>query len=142
MKEISVYIIISLLSLSIFACTSEKVKEETSDSNLNTGKIEVYYFHYSHRCKTCVAVEEVTQDALKKLYSKKVKSGIIEFISIDMDEKSGEDLAKKMKVSGQTLLFVQGDKRTNLTNDAFMFAATNPDKLKAKIKVAVDNMLK
>lgn len=141
MRKLSVYIIISLLSLSIFACNSENEKAERAENNQKSDKIEVYYFHYSHRCKTCVAVENVTKDALSKLYSKKVKSGEIKFISIDMDEKSGEDLAKKLKVSGQTLLFVQADKRTNLTNDAFMFAATNPDKLKAKIKLAVDKML-
>jgi len=142
MKRMLIYITISLISLSNFACNSENIKTENGNNIPEVEKIEVYYFHYSHRCKTCVAVETETKKALNELYSQKMKSGKIKFTSVNMDEKFGEDLAKKMKVSGQTLLFVHADKRTNLTNDAFMFAVTNPSKLKAKVKIAVDKMLK
>lgn len=142
MKKLIVYMILSFLSATNFGCNSENMNTEIGNNISGAEKIEVYYFHFSHRCKTCVAVEAETKKALNELYSEKMKSGKIKFTSVNMDEKAGEDLAKKMKVSGQTLLFVQADKRTNLTNDAFMFALTNPSKLKAKIKIAVDKMIK
>jgi hypothetical protein len=52
-----------------------------------------------------------------------------------------KSLIEKYKVGGQTLLIIKGDKVVNITNDAFMNARTNPDKLKAKIKLTVDSMI-
>ena len=109
--------------MNIFACNntanSENTKEEVSTK---TEKIEVYYFHYSRRCATCVAVEEETVRILKELYPEKMENNEITFLSIDMDEKEGKELAKKMRVSGQSLLFIQGYKQINLTTDAFLYA--------------------
>ena len=62
------------------------------------------------------------------------------FKSINRDEEKDNPMIAKYKVSGQTLLIVKGDKVVNLTNDAFMNARTNPDKLKAKIKSTVDSL--
>lgn len=140
-KNLSIAITL-LLTMSISACNSPKNNDTPETNNSNKGSdIEVFYFHSSHRCATCMAVEKVTVDALNELYTDEMKSKKITFQSINLDETEGEELAKKMKVSGQTLLFIQGDHRLNLTNDAFMNARKNPDKLKIKIKKTVDRML-
>jgi hypothetical protein len=97
--------------------------------------IEAYYFHFTRRCETCREVERVSSDALKELYDGKI---ILE--SINLDDKSSEELAKNLKIEGQTLLIMKGDKKVELTNDGFMYAMTNPDKLKEKIKVAVESL--
>ena len=107
----------------------------------NDNIIEVYYFHFSHRCATCISVEEVTRNTLIENYPEKIRSGEITFKSVDMDEKEGKELAKKMRVSGQTLLFTNDKKKTNLTNDAFLYAGTNPQKLQEKIKKTVSNLM-
>lgn len=110
------------------AKTASCLKNETS-------ALEVYYFHFTHRCATCQAVEQVSANALKELYGDKM---ILK--SINLDEKVNADLAKKLGVEGQSLLFVKGDKKVDLTNDGFMYARTEPDKLKAKIKATVESM--
>ncbi len=97
--------------------------------------IQAYYFHATRRCATCQAVEAVTKEALKEYYGDKIV-----FKSINRDEEKDNPMIAKYKVSGQTLLIVKGDKVVNLTNDAFMNARTNPDKLKAKIKSTVDSL--
>ena len=99
--------------------------------------VKVYYFHATARCVTCKAVEKVTQETLKDSYGDKVS-----FISIDREKEKDNPLIKKYKVSGQTLLVVEGDNVVNLTNDAFLNARTKPDKLSSKIKSTVDKMLK
>ena len=143
MKKIASIIITLFIAFNVSACNDEQSNAKSNSENLDEQEtIEVYYFHYSHRCKTCVAVEEETVKALEELYPEKMKTGEIVFKSIDMDEKTGEELAKNMKISGQTLIFIQGDERTNMTNDGFMYAATNPNKLKKKIKITVEEMLK
>lgn len=104
-------------------------------------KAEVYYFHYSRRCATCNAVEEVTKKAIADLYAQQYKKGEIIFRSVNLDEETSDVLAKKCKAEGQSLLIIAKGKRKDLTDKAFMYAKTSPEKLKAEIKKAVDAIL-
>lgn len=103
----------------------------------NSAKIEAYYFHNATRCTTCKTVEAEAKADLKELYGDKVS-----FQALNLEEKSTDAIAKKLKVSGQTLLVVKGDKQVNLTNEGFLYAVTDPDKFKAKIKEKVDPLMK
>lgn len=108
----------------------------------SSGKIEAYYFHFTTRCMTCQTVEESARENLQDLYPEQWKAGTITFQAANLDEKEGEALAKKLGVSGQTLLLVKGDKQVNLTNKAFLYAVTNPAKYKQIIKENVDKLIK
>jgi hypothetical protein len=112
---------------------------QKADPN-STDKIEVYYFHYERRCATCVAVEEESKKALEALYPEKMKSGEIIFLSVNLEEESNQALAGKYKVDGQTLLVTKGDKQENLTNTAFMYATTKPEKLKKAIGDSIEKL--
>ena len=105
-------------------------------------KIEVYYFHFSRRCMTCNNVEKVSKQAVEQQYANKVKTGEITFKSINLDEKEGEAIGKKLNVDGSSLLIVSGDKRVDLTDKGFLFANNSPEKLKAEIRKVIDEMLK
>lgn len=96
-------------------------------------KIEAYYFHFNARCVTCKAVEAEAKADIESLYPGKAV-----FKAINLDEASNKTIAEKLKVTGQTLLFVKGDKQINLTNEGFMYARTNPAKFKSIIKQKVD----
>lgn len=119
--------VLVLLACSFIALTS--VAEEKNDLS----GIEVYYFHYSRRCVTCQAVEAVAQDALIDFYE-----GKIVLKSVNLDDKANSALAKKLGVKGQSLLIVKGDKKIDLTNEGFLNARSNPDKLASKIKETID----
>lgn len=110
-------------------------------ANPATKKIEVYYFHFTRRCMTCNNVEKVSKEAVEKQYAEKVKSGEITFRSINLDEKDGEAIGARLKVEGQTLLIVSGDKRVDLTDKGFLYANDSPAKLKAEIKKAIDGLI-
>ena len=103
--------------------------------------IEVYYFHYSRRCATCQAVETETLKAIQQLYPEQFKKGQVVFKSVNLDEKSSQNAAKKCNADGQSLLILQGTKRVDLTEQAFMYAKSKPEKLKAAIKKTVGGML-
>lgn len=107
-----------------------------------TKKIEVYYFHFTRRCMTCNNVEKVSKEAVEQQYAEKVKAGEITFKSINLDEKEGEAIGAKLKVEGQTLLIVSGEKRVDLTDKGFLYANNSPEKLKAEIRKAINEMLK
>ena len=119
--------VLVLLACSFIALTS--LAEEKNDLS----GIEVYYFHYSRRCVTCQAVEAVAQDALIDFYE-----GKIVLKSVNLDDKANSALAKKLGVKGQSLLIVKGDKKIDLTNEGFLNARSNPDKLASKIKETID----
>ena len=105
-------------------------------------KLEVYYFHYTRRCVTCQAVETETLKSIQQLYSKQFKGGEVTFKSINLDEKNSESLAKRCKAEGQSLLIISNSKRLDLTEQAFMYAKSSPDKLNAELKKTIDPLLK
>ena len=104
-------------------------------------KVEVYYFHYTHRCVTCQAVETETLKAVKQLYPEQYKKGLISFKSVNLDEKSSDALAKKCKAEGQALLVISGSKRIDLTEQGFMYARSKPEALKAELKKVINPLL-
>jgi thiol-disulfide isomerase/thioredoxin len=108
----------------------------SSAQTQNKAKLEAYYFHNATRCVTCKTVEAEAKTNLKELYGDKVS-----FQSLNLEDKATQELAKKLKVSGQTLLVVNGSKQVNLTNDGFLYAVTNPNKFKSIIKEKVDPLV-
>lgn len=127
----------------------------TSQFNVNAGipaqndfmiapeqeEIKVIYFHNSRRCATCEAVENETQMALKEYFEDLMKAGTITFFSVNIEEESNEVLAETYEISGQTLLFISGDEKVDLTNDAFLNARSKPEKFRKKVKKTVENLM-
>lgn len=105
-------------------------------------KVEVYYFHLKNRCATCKAVESVTTETLKNHFDPQMKSGELKFTSIDLEDKEFKDLAKTLKVRGQALLLVKGDKKTDLTNQGFQYARTKPKDLENIMVKELKSLLK
>ena len=148
MKKIFfISIAISILSL-LFACGGSEAKNtETQDvtsvdkDSITANTIQVYYFHGSIRCHTCVSVDENTHQYLKELYPAKMDKGDIVFKSINIDEGERPDLVKKYQIYGQTLLFIKGDKVIDLTDDAFKYVTTNPEKWKQIVEDRIYNLI-
>ena len=120
--------------LGSWSCNAQTDKKGTK-SNAST-KVEAYYFHFSARCVTCKAVEAEAKADIESLYAGKVG-----FQTINLDDASSKALAEKLQIGGQTLLIVKGDTKINITNEGFMYARTNPAKLKSIIKEKVDKLL-
>ena len=100
------------------------------------GKVIAYYFHFKIRCETCLKVESEVGKDLQELYS-----GAVNFKVVNLDDASGKATADSLKVAGQTLLVTRGANRLNLTSEGFLYAVTNPAKLKSVIKKKVDNLI-
>ena len=130
-----------VLALLISNNCEAQTEVKASDDQVITPDIEVYYFHFSRRCKTCVSVEENTKLSLEKLYPEQVKSGTYTFQAVNLDEKESEELAKRLGISAQTLLIVHGDKKTVITSEGFMYY-NNEEKLQSFLKKSVEDILK
>lgn len=127
----------ALIALSVtISCSSqsENKKQETVVSQ--SENVEVIYFHFTRRCATCNTIEDITREIVSEMNGSEVV-----FEGYNLDEEKGSDKAKDLGVSGQALLIVQGDKKINLTNQAFMNARSKPEELKSIIREKIVSML-
>ena len=132
-----------LLALAFFlpmvACSAQTEKKDAQINSSET--IEAYYFHFTARCMTCRTVEEQAKEDIGTLYPELIKQGKISFQSINLDDASSKSIAQKLQVYGQTLLIVKGDTKIDITNEGFMYAVRQPDRLKAIIKEKIDSLM-
>lgn len=137
MKAVKLFSLLAIVIGLMTACSEQKVQNTEVASVLNDGTVEVFYFHNARRCATCEAVEAESKAALQDMYGSDVKLWVF-----GLEDKEGADKAKELDVSGQTLLVVSGSTQIDLTNEAFMYARTNPEKLKQTLKDNIDPLIK
>ena len=121
----------AFMVMGTFFSSAQTTQKEAA--NKTASKIEAYYFHFNARCVTCMAVEAEAKSDIESLYPGKAT-----FKAVNLDDASSKTIADRLKVTGQTLLFVKGNKQINLTSEGFLYAKTNPAKLKSIIKQKVD----
>lgn len=138
MKKVSILLLILSLNW-VISCkngSNQQLSENKSDSttigiNSNT-KLEVIYFHATHRCVTCNAVEKHTKAVLNERFDKELKNGIIIFRSINIDESENLEITEKFQISFSTLLLInhQNGKEevTDFTETAFQNAKNDSKK--------------
>lgn len=135
--KIPIIFLFVVLALGVNAsCTLQTKQDKSTATIAKSDHVEVYYFHFTRRCATCNAVEQVSKEALTELYGKEVT-----FTSYNLDEDDGKAKGNELGVSGQCLLIIAGENTINLTTEGFMNARSNPDKLKAIIKEKIDPLL-
>lgn len=139
--SLSFIFFMGVMAVSAQCCSSVTTNNSTNSKTACTethksSNVAAYYFHATRRCATCQAVEAISKEAIKEYYGDKVT-----FESINWEEEKDNQWVKKYKISGTTLLIISGDKKVNLTNDAFLNARTHPDKFKNKLKSTIDSLL-
>jgi len=142
MKQLLLWIMVVAMMIGGMSCNAAQGKKDQSAKKITAQKVEVYYFHFTRRCITCNAVETESKKAIESLYPAQTKAGEITFEGINLDDESSKDIAEKLGIGGQSLLIVGGGKKIDLTSQGFMNARSNPEKLKAEIKAAIDPLIK
>jgi len=132
MKKIVNSLLVLLFAFNAISCNNTQSNSNlTSDDSLvKTKNVEVYYFHGTRRCVTCIAVGEVSSALVENKYKDNPN---VKFIEINIDEAGNEELIEKFQVSGSGLYVYNGKDIENITGFAFQYARTKPDKLKNKL---------
>ena len=134
---------IGIVLLSLMGCGSrnaQKSTESTSETNSDAA-VEVFIFHAAQRCVTCKAIDAVVAEVLENDFSDDVKAGKIVFRDVDGSKQENRELLTKYEIYSTSLVLDAGGKVTNLTNDAFQYARSNPDKLKEILRAAISKAL-
>lgn len=134
----ALYII--LLLLLICSCNTGIIQEEEV-FNFDTEQVQIVLFHLEQRCKSCTAVEKVTQSLLEEEYTGEINKGELSFVSLNIQSENGRKAAKILKAPGQSLFIVNKDSISDLTGPAFMFANTHPERYRKALRKELENFL-
>ena len=143
MKQILLLAAITLIALTSCGSrknkkTSENTKVETTEQVSNPSTVYVYYFHGKQRCKTCIAVGNVSEKAVKDMYADNPN---VKFVEVQTDDDANAALVEKYEVTWNALIIAKGDENIEITKQAFASAINNPDTLTDLIKTEVDKRL-
>lgn len=140
MKTLRLILICALLSIPAIP-VSVQASDGGSGQDKGAGTT-VYYFHLTRRCMTCQTVEKVAMQSVEELYPEAFKDGKVQFKSVNIEEKGNKALLKQLKVSGQSLLIVNGKEQVDITDKGFMYAVNQPEKLREEMKSVLDRFVK
>ena len=130
-----IVLIFALALTAIFQSFGQDVKEQQ--------KVEVYYFHATMRCPTCLAVEEQTRKTLDENFSDEMKTGTVKLIVLNLEEEENKALTEQFEVGWSSLiLYVPESKKTvNLTEDAFATARSKPEEFRAELEKEIKSLV-
>jgi hypothetical protein len=134
-----------LLLVSVAACNNQPGKKtenkeaQTAVATADTSVVNVYYFHGKQRCKTCIAVGDVSKATVEKAYAGNSK---VVFTEINTSEEAAKALVEKYEVTWNALIIAKGSDNIEITKQAFATAVENPQSLENLIKDEVNKRLK
>ncbi len=140
MKKIVTPVLILLFVSTAFFCSNAQSSNNMTSykKSENTKTVEVYYFHRTRRCATCIAVGDVSRKLVEEKYGKNAN---VKYIEINIDEPGNEELVEKFQVSGSGLYVYNGKDIENITAYGFQYARTKPDKLRNKLMELINKNL-
>ena len=105
--------LIALIGISIFAlgCTGIKEDNITGDSSVETvkadtvniDKLEIYHFHGTHQCYSCITVGDYAEETVNTYFKDELDKGTIVFGHINGELPENQELVKKYGVTSASL---------------------------------------
>jgi hypothetical protein len=138
MKPFFILFISMLIFPGISACGQNAAGEQQSGVNTESAEVvEVYYFHFSRRCVTCINVQKATEKVLKDHYKEELENGSIVYHEINLSDPESREIAQRLGVGRQSLLVASGDRKFDLTMQGFMLASRDYDQFKTTLEEAI-----
>jgi len=133
--------LIILLAIIALPCREALLAQDTPKPT--TPRLEVYYFHATMRCATCMAVEEQSRKTLEEQFAEELKNGSVVLQVLNLEDKENKALTEKFEIGWSSLiLFVpSGEKTANITEMAFSKARSHPEEFRKELEKQIREML-
>jgi hypothetical protein len=85
---------------------SSSPRENTSNMSVavaSAQKVEVFLFHRTQRCATCIAIGKLSGQTVEERFGQEVMSGKVVFREVNIDEPQNKELAEKFQAGGSAL---------------------------------------
>ena len=141
MKQV---LLILTLCVGMAACSGGKTKNVAENQQTKKDVVEVLYFHGAQSCASCKAIERTTEELLEE-YKEAIERGDVIYSNLDLIDH--EARAEKYGVIWSSLLVIDYDndgneKVTDLTDHAYTDVMTDSERLKTRLRTAINNYLK
>lgn len=147
-------LILPLLILSVFiftGCSSNNNESKSfraneikaSETKLKADKVQIFTFHATQRCATCIAIGKLSGEVVEEYYQPELRDGKIEVREINIDLPENKELVAKFQASGASLKInaIYNDE-DHINEDAVVWRLTsNPAQYKSYLKSKIDNLL-
>lgn len=113
------------------------------DASRPADSLEVYYFHRTGRCVSCVAMGEYVNKTMLEFYSDEMQNGKIDYREINIDLPENKDLARKFQASGSSLFInaVHGEEGDIQNVSEIWTWKSNEEVFKSNLKQKIDKLL-
>ena len=130
--------LLASIALLLLACGSNSQTIDTHATN--DGKLHIYYFHTAKRCPTCLAIEQATEQVLQTHYVQHLGDKIV-YQSINLSDPQNAALAHTYQVSWSSLILHRDTLRIDLTQEAFAYARTEPERFQQLLNEHIQQLL-
>jgi len=122
---------------------SEKNEVKASETKLKADKVQVFTFHATQRCTTCITIGKLSGEVVEEYYQPELRDGKIEVREINIDLPENKELAAKFQASGSSLkINAIYDGQDHISEDVTVWRLTsNTTQYKSYLKSKIDNLL-
>lgn len=136
-------LLILTICVGMVACSGGKQGSVAGNQQTKRDVVEVLFFHGVQSCASCKAIERATEELLEG-YEDAMLRGELIYSKLDLVD--AEERAEKYGVVWSSLLVIDydssGNERvTDLTDHAYTDVMTDCERLKIRLKTAIDNYL-
>ncbi|MHC4874535.1 MAG: nitrophenyl compound nitroreductase subunit ArsF family protein [Planctomycetota bacterium] len=98
--------------------TPAVTKAEEKVEKKSAPQFIAYYFYGNRRCDTCRAIESNTSEALNSHFSNQLKSGLLQFKTINVEKPEHEHFITDYKLTTRSVVLslLENDKETKFKN--------------------------
>ena len=130
--------LLASIALLLLGCGSNSQTIDTHATN--DGKLHIYYFHTAKRCPTCLAIEQATEQVLQTHYTQHLGDKIV-YQSINLSDPQNATLANTYQVAWSSLILHRDNQRIDLTQEAFAYARTEPERFLQLLNEHIQQLL-
>lgn len=113
--------------------------------SLEQNRIIAYYFYTTHRCSTCLKIENLSKKIIEKYFSKELKENIIVFKPINIELPENKHYVEDYQLYTKSLIFslFKDGKEIKWKNmDKVWLKVRNEEDFEKYIKEEMDSFLK
>ncbi len=118
-------------------------KNEINENKLKAEKVEVFLFHATQRCATCIAIGKLSRETIYEHFQPELRDGKIEFREINIDLPENKGLAQKFQAGGSAL-FINAiySGQDNISEDTRVWRLTQDEaQFKGYLKDKISDLL-
>ena len=117
----------------------------TVAENVEEYPVRVLNFHTTNRCKLCLTIERLVKETIMMEYGEYVEAGNLKLFVLNVDRSENRKTAEEYFAFGSALFVSSGIgeklNTSDLTNEAFLYAETNPERFLESLRSTINKHL-